>query len=448
MKAQTPLLALLALLLTAFAQEKPFRPPAVPLVACDPYFSIWSNADRLTDDATRHWTKAPHRLASQIQIDGQLLRVMGDEPTEAPALDQVSLKVLPTRTIYDFEGKGVHLTLTFLTAALPEDLMLVSRPVTYLTWDARSVDGAPHAVSIGYENGSEPVINIASQVVEWSEPQVPGLSVARVGTKDQPVLAKSGDNLRIDWGYLYTAVPKAAGTEMNMKPRFTVRFDLGKVAAKPVSRWLMLAYDDEYSIQFFGQNLRPYWRRDGADAGSLLRLAAQDYPKLQQRCQAFDTELMADLTRAGGEKYARMCALAYRQCFAANKIAADSNRPAAALPQGEHQQRVHRHGGRDLSHGAAIPAVQSFAYQGDAGSHSELRRIAAMDVSVCSARSGQVPAGQRAGVRRRREDREEPDAGRGNRQHADPGRRASADRRERRFRRPPLARPRQNGPNI
>lgn len=72
------------------------------------------------------------------------------------------------------------------------------------------------------------------------------------------------------------------------------------------------------------QPLRPYWRRNGWEAADLLKAAASDYGPLAKRCAAFDRELMADLTKAGGERYAKICALAYRQCFAASKFAVDA----------------------------------------------------------------------------------------------------------------------------
>ena len=83
-----------------------------------------------------------------IRIDGKAYRLMGDEPKDVPALPQVGLLVLPTRTIYDFEGPQAHVTLTFLTPALPDDPDVLSRPLTYLTWDVRSLDGKPHPTSV------------------------------------------------------------------------------------------------------------------------------------------------------------------------------------------------------------------------------------------------------------------------------------------------------------
>ncbi len=337
------------------AAETALRPPAVPLVACDPYFSIWSPADRLTDAATVHWTRARQRLTSLVRIDGKAYRVMGDEPDDVPALEQVALEVLPTRTIYRFIGGGIDLTLTFMTPALPDDLDILARPVTYLTWAVQSSDGAKHDVQLHYDNTAELVVDHPSQSVVWSSEKIDSLTALKLGSEDQMILGSKGDNRRIDWGYLYVAAPRKQVSSRAIAP-VTCRttfvdqgtlptkvdtdmpravnddgpvaafvFDLGNVGKKSVSRWLMLAYDDLYSIQYFRQNLRPYWRRKGMDGEGLLKVSARQYKKLTKRCTAFDKELMGDLRKVGGEKYAQICALSYRQCLAGNKLACDAN---------------------------------------------------------------------------------------------------------------------------
>ena len=338
-----------------------FRPPSVPLVACDPYFSIWSPADKLTDANTVHWTGKPHRLTSLVRIDGKAFRLMGKEPAGVPALPQVGLEVLPTRTLYTFEGEGVRLTLSFMTTALPEDLIVYSQPVTYLTWTAQAIDGKEHQTAVYFDASGEIAVNTGGQIVAPAREQVGDMTVLKLGSVEQPVLAKKGDDLRIDWGYLYIGAPTPAiywalnaPVGSNVRDNFgmphVVRmrvpaqgpgssllatFDLKalKVSSQPVSRWLMLAYDDEYSIQYFKKNLRPYWRRNGDDAAALLKKAAAEYESLKKRCEKFDAELMAALTKAGGEKYARLCALAYRQCYAANKVAADDNGQPLMFPK-------------------------------------------------------------------------------------------------------------------
>jgi hypothetical protein len=331
------------------------RPPAVPLVACDPYFSVWSCADRLTDDTTRHWTGKTQALTSLVRVDGKTYRLMGSEPSGVPPLPQVGLRVLPTRTIYDFAGPEAHVTLTFLTPSLPDDLDVLARPLTYLTWEVRSVDGKEHAVSVYFSASSELAVNTPDQRVTWAREAVDDLEVVRVGSEDQAVLRRKGDDLRIDWGHAYAAArnseavatvggdrvcsrafidgrvlpgevdPRMPRAARDDTPVLAFVLDLGKVSIKSVSRHLMLAYDDVYSITYFRRNLRPYWRRNGSGITELLRRAEADYEGLVKRSIAFDDEIMADLTKAGGAKYARLAALAYRQALAAHKLAADSD---------------------------------------------------------------------------------------------------------------------------
>jgi hypothetical protein len=345
------LLAACCLTVPALAGEKSLRPPAVPLVTHDPYFSIWSFSDRLADDWPRHWTGNVHALSSMARVDGRTFRLMGSESKDVSPADQLSLRVLPTRTLYEFEAGGVRVSLTFTTPLLPEDLDLVARPVTYVTWTVRSTDGREHEVALYFDCTGELVVNVPKQAVTWSRPEIAGLDVMQMGSEEQPVLAKDGDNLRIDWGYLYVAIPREHRAQSTIrgardvresfvttgglpdidddrKPRranddwpvCACRLDLGPVGPEPVSRWLMLAYDDLYSIQYLGENLRPWWRRDGLEAEGLLETAAGAYDDLSRRAAAFDAELMADLTRVGGPRYADMAAMAFRQSLAAHKL--------------------------------------------------------------------------------------------------------------------------------
>lgn len=337
------------------------RPPAVPLVTHDPYFSIWSPADKLSDAETIHWTGKRHRLSSEVSIDGKTFRLMGKEPVSISALPQKNVEVFPTRTVYTFAGEGLSVRLTFLTPALPDDLMVCSRPVTYLTWDFEATDGREHEVSLGFQVSGEPAVNVPTQEVVSMTQAQDDLVTVIVGSKEQPVLAKKGDDLRIDWGYFLVSVRKTdvsslelatvAGGErkllqkgfasrqelMNPVPadsfRASLDFKVGKVGDKPVSRQVMLGYDDQWSIKYFREKLRPYWRRDGADSAALMKLAASDYERLRDRCERFDSDLMDDLRKVGGPKYAELCALAYRQTFAGNKIVADANGKPLMFPK-------------------------------------------------------------------------------------------------------------------
>ena len=330
-------------------------PPAVPLVLHDPYFSIWSAADELPEADTTHWTGHPHRLTVLARVDGRTYRLVGGSPHRIPPARQVALQVLPTTTRAEFDVEGVRVELAFVTPVLPEDLSILSRPVTYVVWTARSTDRREHEIAFYIDANGELAVNEPRQDVVWQVEEIPGLVAVRVGSRDQPILVRRGDDVRIDWGYFYLAAPTGAhvavGAPLPMRNEFArlgvwtsatlhatepqpaqtapvgaLRLGPQQIRpSTPARAWAMVAYDDIYSIRYMRTDLRPYWRKDGWDARDLLQAAARDATNLWQRCEAFDRELMQDLERIGGVRYAQIAALAYRTCLAAGKFVADAH---------------------------------------------------------------------------------------------------------------------------
>lgn len=338
------------------------RPPAVPLITHNPYFSIWSISDKLTDSNTRHWTGEEQPFTGLIRVDGKNYRFMGADPRDVPAMPQISMQITPTHTIYDFKGNEVELTLQFFTPALPDDLDVLSRPVTYVQWDIRSIDAKSHKVDLYLDVDPRIAVNTGDQPVTWGRSVAQGLTVLNVGSKDQQPVNRSGDDLRIDWGYFHLAVPESEkgqtslayearkqfldkgsvpdSDDMEMPlsprqgaPRLAVEFSLDQPADAVTTRHVLVSYTQGYAIEYFGRRLREYWQRDNMTPEALLATAEHDFATLEQRGKRLDSELAGQLERAGGKNYAALAILAYRQTFAANGFVADVDGSPLMFPK-------------------------------------------------------------------------------------------------------------------
>jgi hypothetical protein len=351
------LLSLFCLLVVVKATGVPipsFRPPSVPLIVNDPYFSVWQPSDNLTDAWSELWDGTTKAFAGIIRIDGNAFRFMGPSggiPVNTP-MQQISVTVYPTNTVYVFQQAGIQLTVTFTTPLLPWSLDLLSRPVTYLTLQAQSYDGKAHSVQIYYDNTAEIAVNTVSENVVWGGNKTNGgLLDLWIGTSAQPLLQNPGDAVGIDWGYFHVATYAGDSSmtySMNQAnttratfassgtlppsvfngpipcnqnwPVLSIAFDLGTVTSSPVSKVLLLAYDDIYSLNFFGTMMKSYWHQLFDDIHALLDQAALDYKMIITETQSFDTNVLTKMQQIGGNEYATLTALAYRQCVGGTKM--------------------------------------------------------------------------------------------------------------------------------
>ena len=265
--------------------------------------------------------------------------------------DQTKVDMNATQTIYNFTAGKIDLTLTFTSPLLLNDLNLLSRPVSYISYKVKANDGKAHNVQVYFGASTDIAVNVPSQPVTTQKYTSNNLAILKAGTVEQPVLQKKGDDVRIDWGYMYVAVPSTYGSSQYVsssadalnnflqKPTsasvkegkhlvLNTIIPLGKVSSTPKEQYLMLGYDDLYPIQYFGQNLKPWWKLgSGKTIEGELGAAANGYKSILKRCMDFNQSMQNAAVAAGGEDYARLCVLGYRQSISAHKL--------VKSPQGE-----------------------------------------------------------------------------------------------------------------
>jgi hypothetical protein len=284
--------------------------------------------------------------AGGASLDVGLVDLIKERPgNRLVTAEQKSVTVKSTQTVYQFTcGEAVDLQVTFTSPLLMNDLKVFSRPVSYISYKVNSKDGKNHQVKVFFSASSDIAVDRPSQQVSGQKYTSGKLTILKAGTTAQPVLQKKGDDLRIDWGYMYVAAPAASASQyvtsagdgvasfFEGKTTSTAKqgkrlmlntvIPFGAVGKTAVEKYVMMGYDDLYAVQFFKTNLKPWWKTatPGTTIEKELTAAASAYQTLQSQCAAFDQRLYQAAKSVGGEHYADLCAIGYRQAIAAHHL--------------------------------------------------------------------------------------------------------------------------------
>ncbi len=247
---------------------------------------------------------------------------------------QNGFEMTATKSKYSFHCGPVFLLCDFISPLIATDIDLMSRPATYIQFLVQSLDEKKHDVSVYLLVSDGLVCNKPQTPVKKQKAVYGKIQYIKSGTETQPVLQSKGDDIRIDWGYAYVAAYNHKNVKQSLEPTLPgkklegyseTRIDFGKVDQLPLPHTLILAYDDLFSIQYFGQNLKAWWKKNYSSAEQLLDKTMESSTNVMDRCDKFDRQLYADAEKAGGETYAKLCVMAYRQSLAAHKLVRGPN---------------------------------------------------------------------------------------------------------------------------
>ncbi len=296
------------------------RLPAIPLICMDPYLSIWMPADNMTTRDTAHWSGVDKPIRGMIKVDGFNARYLGYG--NANETTHLGLEVTPTSTRFAASANNVRLEVTFTTPALPDDLDLLSMPVTLVTWEMTSMDGQAHDVELSLHASSSLCFSgeVPPRMFGQSFSEN-GLNTGMCGQMAQKPLCHSGDHITIDWGYLYLASDaNVAGSAHGVGLKWA-----GKVEGKQTVK-AVIAYDDIASINYFGDLCKAWYRRNGAQVTDAIKLAWTKFDEIMARCDALDARVQADAAPYG-EDYVAIVNASWRHTICAHKL--------IATPKGE-----------------------------------------------------------------------------------------------------------------
>ena len=286
-----------------------------------------------------------HNTTGGAYTDFGLFKNISTNNAAIETATQKSVSVLATNTYYTFICGPVELDVVFTAPMLIDDYDLLSSPINYISYQVRSTDGKAHDVQLMIGATPEMALNKVSQPTRT---ELYG-DYVRTGTIDQPILAKKGDGICIDWGYFYlssvnghVAIDKSDGIvnqfvkdgQLNSS---MLAIESAKAAEMPMlgyvhnfgkttrsSSFMMMGYDEIEDIEYMYKRYKGYWAHGGTvSIFQMFNRMNSQYQNIMQRCRQFDKMIYDDGLKSGNEHYAEILSAAYRHVIAAHKLFQD-----------------------------------------------------------------------------------------------------------------------------
>ncbi|UKK48656.1 phosphatidylinositol-specific phospholipase C domain-containing protein [Prevotella sp. E9-3] len=272
------------------------------------------------------------------------------------ATQSVKPKVMASQTYYQLKAGTVNVDLTFTNPQRLDKLDLLSTPIDYLSYKVTPTDGKNHNVQFYLMLSPEFVASNNDYGRYTTQMEAGGLKMVRCGHDVQEIGASS----RADWGYLYVVAEPTKNQDVcfgydatrfladgripgrpltgarhelfsngKVHPFIVFKDDLGRVeAGKSQYGFATIGYDyDGKAVHDAdgGQGTLPnYYTRQGLFT-ELLRKYVANYSTMMASALEWDERVFDDALETGGEKYAQLASLAYRQTAAAHTVAKDKN---------------------------------------------------------------------------------------------------------------------------
>ena len=294
-----------------------------------------------------------HNTTGGAYTDFGLFRNLSLSPQDIENARQKSVDVLATNTYYTFICGPVELDVVFTAPMLIDDYDLLSSPINYISYQVRSTDAKEHDVQLFFGVTPEMAVNKVSQPTRTQIVRDGGTTYAKTGTIEQPILAKKGDGICIDWGYLY--LPAINGevsigatdkahidfaqhgrimpersrgyidcTKASQMPTLSYVHNFGSV--KQDATYMLIGYDEVQDIEYMYKRYKGYWAHGGTvSIFQMFRRLSSQYQNVMKRCREFDKMIYDDAVAVGNEHYAEILSGAYRHVIAAHKLFEDED---------------------------------------------------------------------------------------------------------------------------